>query len=269
MEKSKLYLWTKFPSEVIKETFEEFQKHFPESGRATGPASSMEVTQGDTTWDFDDPSEFYAQYRSDCSVASFMHPFREGHFYVLLSQRHGVSLTTVKVSLPKRGDIESVFEVFEAAVSQSRVEPPKVVAPPVPPTRVFIGHGRDLTWRDLKDHLSDKQGFAVEAYEIGARAGFTVQQVLDQMLTGSSFAILVLTGEVKDVSGVMHARDNVIHELGLFQGKLGLPRTVALVEDDVEVFSNLQGVNQIRFPRGHFAETFGDVVATIRRELGG
>lgn len=133
---------------------------------------------------------------------------------------------------------------------------------------VFVGHGRDPQWRDLKDHLQDQHGIKVVAYEIGPRAGLSVKEVLEKMLRQSSFALLVLTGEDIHTDGENHARENVVHELGLFQGKLGFTRAVALVEDGVKEFSNILGVNQIRFPKSRIREAFGDVVATIRREFG-
>jgi predicted nucleotide-binding protein len=76
-----------------------------------------------------------------------------------------------------------------------------------------------------------------------------------------------LTGEDIHSDGEAHARENVIHELGLFQGRLRFTRAIALLEDGVHEFSNILGVNQIRFGRGRIRETFGDVVATIRREF--
>ena len=36
---------------------------------------------------------------------------------------------------------------------------------------VFIGQGRSPGWRELKDHLGDKHGYRVVAYESGARLG--------------------------------------------------------------------------------------------------
>ena len=60
---------------------------------------------------------------------------------------------------------------------------------------VFIGHGRSGLWRELKDHLQDLHGYAIEAFETGARAGHTVRDVLEDLLARASFAILVLTAE--------------------------------------------------------------------------
>jgi hypothetical protein len=43
---------------------------------------------------------------------------------------------------------------------------------------------------------------------------------------------------------------------------------VLLVETGTDLFSNIDGVQQIRYPKGHIRETFGDVLATLRREFG-
>lgn len=88
------------------------------------------------------------------------------------------------------------------------------------------------------------------------------------MLASSSFAVLVMTAEDETAEGAFRARQNVIHEIGLFQGRLGFSRAIVLVEDAVELFSNLQGVQQIRYSQGNSRETFGDVLATLRREFG-
>ena len=90
------------------------------------------------------------------------------------------------------------------------------------------------------------------------------------MLDTSSFALLLLTAEDVHANGEMHARENVIHELGLYQGRrgrLGFLRAIALVEDGVREFSNILGINQIRFPKGMVRSTFGDVLATVQREF--
>ena len=118
----------------------------------------------------------------------------------------------IDVELPTRGEIEAVFGVFERHLPDSMVPTARR------PIKIFVGHGHSRQWRDLKDHLREQHGFEVIAYEIGPRAGRTVKEVLDELLTRSSFALLVLTGEDEDAAGQLHARENVIHEVGLFQG---------------------------------------------------
>ena len=123
-----------------------------------------------------------------------------------------------------------------------------------------------LIW-DLKDHLTDKHGYKIEAYETGARARHTIRNILDEMSSKISFALFVMTGEDKDEKGNLRARQNVIHEVGLFQGKLGFSRAIVLLETNTEEFSNLHGIQQIRYSKGNIKETFGEVLATLKREF--
>jgi predicted nucleotide-binding protein len=55
--------------------------------------------------------------------------------------------------------------------------------------------------------------------------------------------------------------------LGLFQGRLGFTKAIVLLEEGTEEFSNIHGVQQIRFPRGGIRQTFGDVLGVLRREF--
>jgi predicted nucleotide-binding protein len=122
-------------------------------------------------------------------------------------------------------------------------------------------------WKELKDHLHEKHGYAVEAYEIGSRAGHAIRDILEEMLDESSFALLVMTGDDETKDGRLLARQNVVHEAGLFQGRLGFSQAIILLEDGTEEFSNIAGLQQIRFPKGKIRETFGDVLAVLKHEL--
>ena len=174
------------------------------------------------------------------------------------------------VAAPDHPRIEAVFSVFEKDIDESRIplEPRPLTPPPQKPI-VFIGHGHSTLWRDLKDQLQDQHGYEVVAYEVGARAGHQIRDVLEQMLSQSNFAILVMTGEDKTTDHRLHPRQNVVHELGLFQGRLGFSRAIVLLEEGTEEFSNINGVHQIRFSKGNVKETFGDVLATLNREFPG
>ena len=168
----------------------------------------------------------------------------------------------VSLDLDRRSAIERVFDIFEADVEKSRIPDEAITKP-----KVFIGHGRSTLWRDLKDHLHDKHDYDVVAYEIGSRAGHAIRDILEDMLSKSSFAVLVMTAEDQTIDGHFQARQNVIHETGLFQGRLGFSRAIILLEDGAEEFSNIHGIEQIRFSRGNIKETYGEVLATIKREF--
>ncbi len=86
------------------------------------------------------------------------------------------------------------------------------------------------------------------------------------MLNSASFAFLVMTAEEEHADSTVHARPNVIHEVGLFQGKLGMRRAIVLLEEGCIEFSNIAGLGQIRFPRGNISAAFEDVRRVLERE---
>ncbi len=255
MQKSKWYAKTRFSPEVLREAAQVF---VTASSCEESERGILETASGDESWHFDTPEEFYAAAR-DADTYTFTLRAKAGELRVMLFETGN---SQVSIGLDTRASIESVFEPFERNLGASKLVVERE------PVKIFIGHGQDPQWRDLKDHLHDLHGLDVVAYEIGPRAGLSVKDVLQEMLTDSSFALLVLTAEDEQTDGSLHARQNVVHELGLFQGRLGFTRAVALLESGVTEFSNILGVNQIRFSKGHIRETFGDVVATIRREFG-
>ncbi len=225
-------------------------------------STSYGVRLGSVDWQHDTEEEFFADIRKTPSY--YTYDRRIGRYH--LDVTYWPWATNVTVTAPSRAEIERVFEVFERHAASCKLPEPEESTPsPV----VFVGHGRSEQWRDLKDHLHEQHGFDIEAYEIGARAGHAIRDILEHMLEKSSFAILVLTGEDKDDEGELRARQNVVHELGLFQGRLGFSRAIVLLEEGTQEFSNIHGIHQIRYGKGRIRETYGDVLAVLRREFGG
>lgn len=107
---------------------------------------------------------------------------------------------------------------------------------------IFIGHGSHQEWRTLKEHLQDKHGLTCIAFETEERAGITIPDIISELGKAPDIALLVLTGEDKTDKGKLRARQNVIHELGLFGGVLDKNRIIPLVEHGVEVPSNISGI---------------------------
>jgi len=291
MRKSKEYTNTKFTVETIKRAIELFDKNvkdrileklkdqkkshsiFPGNELSIDKlfASNLSVSEsialGGTKWTFDSEDEFFAEYRNYEMDNNNLFEYTRYGFGLSISIRGSYGFnTTVEISVfgfpNNRSRIEKIFDIFEADAPSAKL--------PITPSKkpkIFIGHGRSKVWRDLKDHLQDKHGHEVVAYEVGARAGHTIRDILEDMLTNSSFAVLVMTGEDETAEGKYRARQNVIHETGLFQGKLGFNRAIVLLEEGTEVFSNIQGIEQIRFSKGNIKETYGDILATIKREF--
>ena len=132
--------------------------------------------------------------------------------------------------------------------------------------KVFIGHGRSLLWRELKDFLSDRLGLGWDEFNREAVAGFTTFERLSQMLSEAEFAFLIITAEDEHMDQALHARENVIHEVGLFQGRLGPKRAIILLEEGCKEFSNIVGLSQIHFPEGRISAVFEEIRRVLERE---
>ncbi|MFO1243003.1 MAG: nucleotide-binding protein [Rickettsiales bacterium] len=260
MEKTKLYNRSKFSVETIKQALSLFYELVAEAKIEKEYIPSLTVNLGEERWDYDDENEFFADYRKNCKFASYSLYGSDLGLRIDLSPFE----SRISVNAPNRAAIEKVFDIFETNRENAELEPNE--EKPTEPI-IFIGHGHSVLWRDLKDHLQDKHGLEVIAYETGARAGHVIRDILDDLASEASMALLVLTADDEQKDGTFHARQNVIHETGLFQGRLGFSRAIVLLEEGAEPFSNLQGIEQIRFSKGNIKETFGEVLATIKREF--
>ena len=133
-------------------------------------------------------------------------------------------------------------------------------------TNVFIGHGRAAAWRELKDFVKDRLQLPYDEFNRIPVADITNISRLNEMLDAAAIAFLILTGEDERADGKQQARMNVIHEVGLFQGRLGFTKAIILLEEGCEEFSNIQGLGQIRFPVGEIAAAFEQVRLVLERE---
>jgi len=149
------------------------------------------------------------------------------------------------------------------AAGQTAVAEPHSVA-----TRmvIFIGHGRSNAWHDLRDYLRDHLHLEWTEFSRDPPAGMTVTERLEQMLNASCFAFIVMTGEDLHPDGALHARENVVHELGLCQGRLGRRRAIVLLEEGCTEFSNITGLVQVRFPAGRLMDASVELRRILERE---
>jgi hypothetical protein len=156
MKKHKVYTNVRFNAEVLKEAVDVFQGIAQRLEKDVSH-TDLSVKHHDSTW------ADYRQYKDDAYLAVSGQGLR-------LSAHIDSTDCSIAVTAFERVHIETVFDVFEKNVEGCRLPPvPKQASKPV----VFIGHGRSRTWNDLKDHLQDKHGIKIEAYESGARAGYS------------------------------------------------------------------------------------------------
>ena len=133
-------------------------------------------------------------------------------------------------------------------------------------TRVFIGHGRSPVWRELKNFIEDRLALQVDEFSRVSAAGIPNTERLKELMNSAAMAFLILTGEDEQSDGKIRARENVVHEVGLFQGRLGFERAIVLLEEGCEEFSNIEGLGQIRFPKDTVKSAFEDIREVLERE---
>lgn len=131
---------------------------------------------------------------------------------------------------------------------------------------VFIGHGRNQLWARVQIFLENNLKLKTVSYESEARAGESIVPILESMLSQATFAVLVLTAEDETAEGRKRARQNVIHEAGLFQGVLGFKRAIVLKQDGLEDFSNIAGLQYISFSGDNIVQAFYELQETLKRE---
>src|SRR4029077_11261773 len=153
--------------------------------------------------------------------------------------RNTIQATTLQESEPSGGDVQN---------------------------KIFIGHGKSEHWRILKDFLRERLNLPYEEFNRISAAGINTQERLSEMLDECGFAFLVLAAEDLHGDGSLHARENVIHESGLFQGRLGWRKAIIVLEEGCTEFSNIVGLGQIRFSTGNIASCFEEVRRVLERE---
>jgi predicted nucleotide-binding protein len=137
---------------------------------------------------------------------------------------------------------------------------------PKPHPAIFIGHGRAKDWLVLKEFLRERLHITCVEFNSESAAGLPTQQRLEDLLMQATFAFLVMTAEDQHADGRRHARENVIHEVGLFQGKLGFRKAILLVEDECEKPSNVHGLTYIAFPKHRIDAACEEVRRVLERE---
>lgn len=111
----------------------------------------------------------------------------------------------------------------------------------------FIAHGRSPLYLEVFHYIKDELKLEPVAFETEDHTSEQITEILNQYLDRATVAIIVMTGEIKTLENRLHARQNVVHEAGLFQAKLGFDRVALLKENGVESFSNVQGLVYIPF----------------------
>ena len=178
-----------------------------------------------------------------------------------------ISLEAWLISIESiRAALENLIKVIEKTIIYAQQKEKSEKKRTASNRKVFVGHGRSTIWKDLKDFLQDRLNLEWEEFNREPTAGISTVERLQEMLDKSAFAFIVLTAEDEHGDGELHARENVIHESGLFQGRLGFKKAIILLEEGCAEFSNIHGLGQIRFPKGNISAEFEEIRRVLERE---
>lgn len=133
-------------------------------------------------------------------------------------------------------------------------------------SKIFIGHGGGSNEYLKLGVWLTKCGLDWEVFTTEPTAGLSTKERLLQMLDNAMMAFLIMTPEDEAANGSMTARSNVIHEVGLFQGRLGWTRAIVLLEEGCDQFSNIEGLGQIRYPKANLEAALEEVRQVLARE---
>lgn len=150
--------------------------------------------------------------------------------------------------------VRDIDQIFEIRANSQLVQP--MAEHPRAQRRAFITHGRSEDWRHVQAFIEKDVNMNTMELAQEANLGMTI---IEKLIDGSEkcdSAVIVMTGDDIDIDGTAKARENVMHEIGFFQGAYGRSRVVLLHEEGVSIPTNLSGVVYIPFPKGTVVASF-------------
>ena len=151
-------------------------------------------------------------------------------------------------------DIDQVFEIR----ANSELAAPKAEKK----RRAFISHGSSRDWLQVQPFIEKDVGIATLELAQEPNMGRTIIEKLIDNAEKCDSAVIVMTGDDM-ASDQARVRENVMHEIGFFQGAFGRSSVVLLHEEGVNIPTNLSGVAYVPFPKGAIDSSFH----VLRREL--
>lgn len=152
-------------------------------------------------------------------------------------------------------DIDQIFELR----ANSELEQPRQEAQ----RRVFLTHGRSDDWRRVQPFIEKDVGISTIELAQEPNQGRTIIEKLFDNASRCDSAVIVMTGDDVANADEARVRENVMHEIGFFQGRYGRSYVVLLHEEGVNIPTNLSGVAYIPFAKGNIDGGFH----VLQREL--
>jgi predicted nucleotide-binding protein len=221
-------------------------------------------------------SEFdYSELNKDTVNELFLYSTKiEEFFKGYRSTRHSSGLY-IPPAITSQNDetVKRIFSLANELINLPSEDLLKIAGEAKPKTRqtsqgsgvIFVGHGRSRLWARVQLYLQDELKLKTISFESEPHTGESITNILTEFLNKASYAILILTAEDETSEGQLRARQNVIHEAGLFQGRLGFDKVIMLKQNNTEEFTNVAGLQYIAFGGDNIEQTFYELQRTLKK----
>lgn len=223
----------------------------------------FELADAEPEWRVEPTTEF--KQERVMRALSWLQGIAQHAPHELLRITHSVvsqALDDPKLAEPGRGVFGTVrSRLDELMVEEARglATEPQIKKAATGVTTIFVAHGQDPRWGQFILALDKRWDVKFEYFEESNRTAQQISDVVAQMTSGSSLAVILMTNDDPMPDGTFRARQNVIHEAGLCHGVLGFDRVALLIQDGVEKFSNAQGVVYIPYDPENVSSCFHDL----------
>jgi hypothetical protein len=154
--------------------------------------------------------------------------------------------------------IESLSYILNVAkeLASTHVNPKRLS------NRVFITHGRSQEWRKVQEYIEKTLGLQTLELAQEPSKGRVILNKLNEESEKCGVAVIIMTGE--DIVGdEVRARENVMHEIGFFQGKYGFARTILMHEQGANIPTNIGGLGYVSFSKDAVSTGFGELLKEL------
>ena len=135
--------------------------------------------------------------------------------------------------------------------------------------QIWIIHGgKSTVWQSLATFLVTDLELRYTEFNDPAAKRVFIQDRVETMVASSTLALAVMTAADVTECGERRARQNVVHEIGVAQGRLGFGRVIIMLQRGVETFSNMSGLVYVPFEPSKLAEALSDLRSHIVARLG-
>lgn len=131
----------------------------------------------------------------------------------------------------------------------------------------MIHGGLSSAWKEFGTYIERSMELKYIEFDDPHVLKVLVTERVTTMASMATFAVAVMSREDAMPDGTMRARQNVVHEIGIAQGYLGMDRVIIMREDGVESFTNMSGLIYIPFHRDHLREAVLKLQQAIETRL--